>query len=133
MGVKFYCPFSTPLLTGAKTLLGARRQGQLVNWLVYLNIYTFASAGVSLLTLFVLAIALAISRRQEIKRITILTSISVVFRMILNLGFQLEFKKYHTIKIVIFVGSMLGYLLLALYGADLTSKMTVSPPQLPIR
>ena len=75
----------------------------MVNWLVYLNIYTFASAGVILLTLFVLAIALAISRRQEEKRITILTSISVVFRMILNLGFQLEFKKYHTIKIVIFV------------------------------
>ena len=133
MDVIFYLPFSTPLLTGAKTLLGAKRQGQLFNWSVYLNIYTVASAWISLLTLFVLAIALAISRKPAENRITILSSFSVVFRMILNLGFELEFGKYHTIRIVIFVGSMLGYLLLALYGADLTSQMTVSPPELPIR
>ena len=133
MVLAFCCPLSTPLLTGAKTLLGARRQGQMVNWSVYLHIYTFTSAWISLLTLFVLVIALVISRRHEEERITILSSFSVVLRMILNLGFQFESKNYHTTKIVIFVGSMLGYLLMALYGADLTSKMTVSPPQLPIR
>ena len=130
---KFSSLFSTPLLTGAKTLLGARRQGQLVNWSVYLDIYTRASVGICFLALFVLAMALVISSHQEENRVTIFSSLSVAFRMILNLDFQLEFRTYHTIKIIILTGSMLGYLFLALYGSDLTAKMTVSPPQLPIR
>ena len=130
---KPYPLFSTPLLTGAKTLLGARRQGQLVNWYVYLDMYTRASVGVCFLALLVLAMALVITSHQDEKKITIFSSLSVAFRMILNLDFQLEFKTYHAIKIVILSGSLLGYLLLALYESDLTAKMTASPPQLPIR
>ena len=131
--VEISSPFSTPLLTGAKTLLGARRQGQLVNWSVYLDIYTRTSVGICFLALFVLAMALVISSRQEENRITIFSSLSVAFRMILNLDFQLEIRTYYALKMIILSGSMLGYLLLALYQSDLTSKMTVSPPQLPIR
>ena len=105
----------------------------MVNWSVYLDIYTRTSVGISFLALLVLAMALVISSHQEENRITIFSSLSVAFRMILNLDFQFELKTFHTIKIIILSGSMLGYLLLALYQSDLTAKMTVSPPQLPIR
>ena len=100
---------------------------------MYLDIYTRTSVGISFLALLVLAMALVISSHQEENRITIFSSLSVAFRMILNLDFQFELRTFHTIKIIILSGSMLGYLLLALYQSDLTAKMTVSPPQLPIR
>ena len=105
----------------------------MVNWSVYFDIYTRASVGIYFLALLVLAMALVIISHQEENRITIFSSLSVVLRMILNLGFQLEFKTYHTIKIIVLCGSLLGYFLLALYQSDLTAKMTVSPPPLPIR
>ena len=105
----------------------------MVNWSVYFDIYTRASVGIYFLALLVLVMALVISSHQEENRVTIFSSLSVVLRMILNLGFQLEFKTYHTIKIIVLCGSLLTYFLLALYQSDLTAKMTVSPPPLPIR
>ena len=105
----------------------------MVNWTVYLDIYTRASVGIIFLALIVVAIALAILTSREENRISIFSGISVAFRMIMNLDFQLEFKTFHALKIILLSGSMLGYILLAMYESDLTAKMTVSAPQLPIR
>ena len=72
------------------------------------------------------------TQNVEQDQIGILSSISVALRMLLNLDFQLRLKSYPSM-IIIFVGSMLGYLFFSLYTSDLTAKMTANPPPLPIR
>ena len=138
-------PNSISLLNGARTLLGGRKQGSTVNWFVYIEIFTPVAWGVCFLALFILAMALVLHSYQKSftndqqqqwkkaqEKISILTSLSVAFRMLLNLGFQLKMKSYPSM-IIILSGSLLGYLFFSLYTSDLTAKMTANPPPMPIR
>ena len=115
----------------------------MVNWFVYIEIFTPVAWAVCFLTLFVLAMALVLHSYQkkftnskhwtvEQEQIGILPSISVAMRMLLNLDFQLRIRSYPSM-IIILAGSLLGYLFFSLYTSDLTAKMTANPPPLPIR
>ena len=68
---------------------------------------------------------------QEYK-LTILSSLFVALRMLLNLDFQLQMRSFASM-VVVLSGSLLGYLFWSMYTSDLTAKMTTNPPPLPIR
>ena len=144
-----YNTYSIGILNGAKTLLGSRNKGVVINWLVYMEIMKPVAWGVLFLALFIVAMALVLynyqtydrdlSGHQQMQRmsvqeykITFLASLFVALRMLLNLDFQLQVKSYASM-IIILSGSLLGYLFWSMYTSDLTAKMTTNPPPLPIR
>lgn len=69
---------------------------------------------------------------NENYQLSMLNSLSVAFRMLLNLDFELKLGTY-TSMILAFCGSMFGYLIFSFYGSMLTAEMTALPPILPIR
>ena len=66
------------------------------------------------------------------QQLSILNTLTVAFRMLLNLDFELKLGSF-TSMIVAFCGSMFGYLIFSFYGQTLTAEMTAQPPILPIR
>ena len=120
-----------------------------VNWFVYIEIMKPLTWGVLFLALFIVAMALFLysyqtdnsnmSSQQQTQRmsvqehkITVLASLFVALRMMLNLDFQLQMKSYASM-IIVLSGSLLGYLFWSMYTSDLTAKMTTNLPPLPIR
>ena len=121
----------------------------MVNWFVYIEIMKPLTWGVLFLALFIVAMALFlysyqtdnsnVSSQQQTQRmsvqehkITVLASLFVALRMMLNLDFQLQMKSYASM-IIVLSGSLLGYLFWSMYTSDLTAKMTTNLPPLPIR
>ena len=144
----FSC-FSIPLLNGAKTLLGYRLDGSQVNWFVYTDIFSPITWALCLVALLLMSVTLLLASYQEIgemknkhsdlawhhngdHQLSMLNSLSVAFRMLLNLDFELKLGTY-TSMILAFCGSMFGYLIFSFYGSMLTAEMTALPPILPIR
>ena len=139
----FHLFFSIPIIKGAKTLLGYQSDGSQVNWFVYVEIFSPAIWAVCLVTLLLMSVALLLASYKEIedvknwhhighKQLSILNTLTVAFRMLLNLDFELKLGSF-TSMIVTFCGSMFGYLMFSFYGSTLTAEMTAQPPILPIR
>ena len=129
--------------------MGNRLDGSQVNWFVYLDIFNSTTWALLLLALVLMSVALLLASHQIIEdmkkgqsdlasqlnstqQLSMLKSLTVAFRMLLNLDFELKLGSY-TSMILAFCGSMFGYLIMSFYGSMLTAEMTAQPPILPIR
>ena len=132
-------------------MIGKRLEGSDAKWDVYLDIFTGLTWILISLTLLALAAGLVILSEKERsgklkilgnqnwqwfdeddQNLTFMEGISISLKMLFNLDFRMTLRE-PSARIMIFVGSFMGYLFYAFYTADLTAWMTSNPPPLPIR